>query len=96
METNRIIWPTYNDPAYILTGSHETAIGHMVTVVTVTAFICRILGHAGETLRFAGRKPKGNREKNGTFLSFAYTQMMVCLYANYRSSILKLKRISKR
>ncbi len=70
--------------------------GHMVTVVTVTAFICRILGHAGETLRFAGRKPKGNREKNGTFLSFAYTQMIVCLYANYRSSILKLKRISKR
>ena len=35
METNRIIWPTYNDPAYILTGSHETAIGHMVTAVTM-------------------------------------------------------------
>ena len=59
-------------------------------------FCCRILGLAGETLRFAGRKPKGNREKNGTFLSLAYTQMIVCLYANYRSSILKLKRISKR
>ena len=35
METNRIIWPTYNDPAYILTVSHETAIGHMVTAVTM-------------------------------------------------------------
>lgn len=28
----------------------EADIGHMVTVVTVTAFIYRILGHAGETL----------------------------------------------
>ena len=70
--------------------------GHMVTVVTVTAFICRILGHAGETLRFAGKKPMGNRERNGTFLLFAYTQTIVRLYPNECATILKLKRFSKR
>ena len=50
----------------------------------------------GDALRFAGRKPKGNREKDGTFLSFAYTQIIVLLYANDCATILKLKRFSKR
>ena len=68
----------------------------MVTVVTVTVFLW-ILGLAGgETLRLIGKKPMGNREKDGTFLLFAYTQMIVCLYANDCATILKLKRFSKR
>ena len=50
----------------------------------------------GETLRLIGKKPMGNREKDGTFLLFAYTQMIVCLYANDCATILKLKRFSKR
>ena len=38
----------------------------------------------------------GNREKDGTFLLFAYTQMIVCLYANDCAAIRNLKRITKR
>ena len=47
----------------------------------------------GEALRLAGEKPKGNRERVGTFPSFAYTQTAVRLYPNNRSPIPKFKRI---
>ena len=36
----------------------------------------------GETLRLIGKKPMGNREKDGTFLLCAYTQTTVRLYSN--------------
>ena len=66
----------------------------MVTAVTVTVFL-RNLASQGEALGIAGEKPKSNREKDGTFLSFAYTQMIVCLYANDCAPIRNLIRISK-
>ena len=50
----------------------------------------------GGTLRLIGKKPMGNREKDGTFLFFAYIQTIACLYANDCATILKLKRFSKR
>ena len=68
--------------------------GHMVTVVTVTAF-CRILDLAGRIIKAHREKPMGNRERNGTFLLFAYTQMIVCLQANDCAPVRKFKRISK-
>ena len=62
--------------------------GHMVTTVTVTVFLW--------TLGLVGGCIKVRREKDGTFLSFAYTQIIVLLYANDCATILKLKRFSKR
>jgi hypothetical protein len=67
----------------------------MVTVVTVTVFLW-ILGLAGGNIKAHRGEPMGNREKDGTFLSFAYTQIIVLLYANDCATILKLKRFSKR
>ena len=38
---------------------------HMVTVVTVTVFSVQ-LGFVGRSIKLAGGKPKGNREKGRT------------------------------
>ena len=44
----------------------------------------------------AGVKAKGKRGRTVTLLSFAYTQTIVCLYANDCSAILKSKRTPAR
>ena len=63
----------------------------MVTVVTVTVFLW-ILGLAGGNIKAHRGEPMGNREKDGTFLLFAYTQMIVCLYANDCATVPNFKR----
>jgi len=43
----------------------------------------------GKERRLAGEESKGNRDRTPTFLSFAYTQTIICLYANDHSPIRK-------
>ena len=67
--------------------------GHMVTAVTVTVFT-EDLALKGEGLRVARERIKANSEREGIFLPCAYTQSIVCLYANNRFLILEINRIS--
>ena len=60
----------------------------MVTVVTVTT----INAKAVHIVSLAGAIAKGNRGRPVGASSFAYTQTIVRLYANDRSTILKSKR----
>ena len=53
----------------------------------------KILRLARGNTRARREKTKDCREKNGIFLSYAYTQTIVRLYANDRVTIPDLKRI---
>ena len=66
--------------------------GYMVTTVTVTVSMSirerqKHYGLQGETLRLAGEDTMARRERNGIFRPCAYTQTIVCLYANNCSPI---------
>jgi hypothetical protein len=68
---------------------NETVAEHHNSFQECRLFKGKHYGSHGKSLRGIRRKPKGNKEKDGTSIAFAYTQKIVRLYAKDRVPIHK-------